>query len=168
MEKHVTEEFKDLNETPNNTNLTNIIDLVICIGGDGTILHANTLFPKSFPPVMSFNLGSLGFLTEFGLSQKNWIDSPENNFRSYSLLHSLLTHLFSCMDLFVEIERFEEHISSVFRGECYLTLRSRMSCKIMRKLKESQEWKEESEHVVLNELVVDKVQPFPSFQVFYF
>jgi NAD+ kinase len=40
-------------------------DIVICLGGDGTVLHANTLFQNSMPPVMAFSLGSLGFLTPF-------------------------------------------------------------------------------------------------------
>lgn len=40
-------------------------DFVICLGGDGTVLHANTLFQNSMPPLMAFNLGSLGFLTPF-------------------------------------------------------------------------------------------------------
>eukprot|EP00698_Gefionella_okellyi_P009894 TRINITY_DN253_c0_g1_i2.p1 TRINITY_DN253_c0_g1~~TRINITY_DN253_c0_g1_i2.p1 ORF type:complete len:377 (+),score=52.32 TRINITY_DN253_c0_g1_i2:52-1182(+) len=39
------------------------IDFVICIGGDGTILHANALFPHAVPPLMAFHSGSLGFLT---------------------------------------------------------------------------------------------------------
>ncbi|CAF4984871.1 unnamed protein product, partial [Rotaria sp. Silwood1] len=41
------------------------IDLVICLGGDGTLLHASSLFQKSCPPVLSFSMGSLGFLTPF-------------------------------------------------------------------------------------------------------
>jgi NAD+ kinase len=40
-------------------------DIVICLGGDGTVLHANTLFQNSMPPLMAFSLGSLGFLTPF-------------------------------------------------------------------------------------------------------
>ncbi|KAG9456865.1 hypothetical protein H6P81_001373 [Aristolochia fimbriata] len=39
------------------------IDLVACLGGDGVILHASNLFRGAVPPVVSFNLGSLGFLT---------------------------------------------------------------------------------------------------------
>ncbi|KAK7311513.1 hypothetical protein RJT34_09712 [Clitoria ternatea] len=39
------------------------IDLVACLGGDGVILHASNLFSGAVPPVVSFNLGSLGFLT---------------------------------------------------------------------------------------------------------
>lgn len=41
------------------------VDLVICLGGDGLILHVSTLFKRAVPPVISFNLGSLGFLTPF-------------------------------------------------------------------------------------------------------
>jgi NAD+ kinase len=41
------------------------IDLVICLGGDGTLLHVANIFQKSCPPVLSFSMGSLGFLTPF-------------------------------------------------------------------------------------------------------
>ncbi|KAL5192749.1 NAD kinase 2, chloroplastic [Glycine soja] len=39
------------------------VDFVACLGGDGVILHASNLFRNAIPPVVSFNLGSLGFLT---------------------------------------------------------------------------------------------------------
>nr|DAD39720.1 TPA_asm: hypothetical protein HUJ06_014043 [Nelumbo nucifera] len=39
------------------------VDFVTCLGGDGVILHASYLFRGSVPPILSFNLGSLGFLT---------------------------------------------------------------------------------------------------------
>lgn len=42
-----------------------MIDLVITLGGDGTVLFTSSLFQRSVPPVMSFSLGSLGFLTTF-------------------------------------------------------------------------------------------------------
>ncbi|XP_078372245.1 NAD kinase-like isoform X2 [Oculina patagonica] len=41
------------------------IDFIVCMGGDGTLLHASSLFQFSCPPVMAFHLGSLGFLTSF-------------------------------------------------------------------------------------------------------
>ncbi|PIL30982.1 hypothetical protein GSI_05675 [Ganoderma sinense ZZ0214-1] len=42
------------------------IDLVITIGGDGTILHASSLFKVgAVPPVLSFSMGTLGFLLPF-------------------------------------------------------------------------------------------------------
>lgn len=39
------------------------VDFVACLGGDGVILHASNLFRDAVPPIVSFNLGSLGFLT---------------------------------------------------------------------------------------------------------
>ncbi|CAF4281526.1 unnamed protein product [Rotaria magnacalcarata] len=41
------------------------IDLIICLGGDGTLLHVSNMFQKSCPPVLSFSIGSLGFLAPF-------------------------------------------------------------------------------------------------------
>ncbi|KAK7410627.1 hypothetical protein VNO78_01568 [Psophocarpus tetragonolobus] len=38
------------------------VDFVACLGGDGVIMHASNLFRGAVPPVVSFNLGSLGFL----------------------------------------------------------------------------------------------------------
>jgi NAD+ kinase len=40
-------------------------DFVITLGGDGTVLYASWLFQRIVPPVLSFALGSLGFLTKF-------------------------------------------------------------------------------------------------------
>jgi NAD+ kinase len=49
------------------------VDLVVCLGGDGLILYASTLFRTAVPPVAPFNLGSLGFLTPF-----EWKDFPDH------------------------------------------------------------------------------------------
>ena len=43
----------------------NAYDVVIALGGDGTVLYASWLFQRIVPPVLSFALGSLGFLTKF-------------------------------------------------------------------------------------------------------
>jgi len=40
-------------------------DIVLGLGGDGTVLYSSWLFQKIVPPVISFALGSLGFLTKF-------------------------------------------------------------------------------------------------------
>ncbi|KAF5907246.1 NAD kinase isoform X1, partial [Clarias magur] len=45
--------------------ISNRVDFIICLGGDGTLLYASSLFQESVPPVMPFHLGSLGFLTPF-------------------------------------------------------------------------------------------------------
>ncbi|CCM00160.1 uncharacterized protein FIBRA_02188 [Fibroporia radiculosa] len=42
------------------------VDLVVTLGGDGTILHASSLFKVgAVPPVLSFSMGTLGFLLPF-------------------------------------------------------------------------------------------------------
>ncbi|XP_041128931.1 NAD kinase-like isoform X1 [Polyodon spathula] len=46
-------------------NISDRVDFIICLGGDGTLLYASSLFQESVPPVMAFHLGSLGFLTPF-------------------------------------------------------------------------------------------------------
>lgn len=40
-------------------------EICLALGGDGTVLYASWLFQRIVPPVMSFALGSLGFLTKF-------------------------------------------------------------------------------------------------------
>jgi NAD+ kinase len=42
---------------------------VVSLGGDGTVLYASWLFQRVVPPVLSFALGSLGFLTKFDYDQ---------------------------------------------------------------------------------------------------
>ena len=52
--------------TETNVNELNV-DFVITLGGDGTVLYACWLFQEKAPPIIPFNLGSLGFLTVFQL-----------------------------------------------------------------------------------------------------
>lgn len=44
-------------------------DLVLTLGGDGTVLFTSWLFQRVVPPVLCFSLGSLGFLTNFEFSE---------------------------------------------------------------------------------------------------
>lgn len=43
--------------------LHSVVDFIVCLGGDGLLLHAASLFGTALPPIISFKLGSLGFLT---------------------------------------------------------------------------------------------------------
>ncbi|KAI9736589.1 MAG: hypothetical protein M1818_006100 [Claussenomyces sp. TS43310] len=54
-------------------------DFVITLGGDGTVLYASWLFQRIVPPVLSFALGSLGFLTKFDYD--DFRDTLVNAFR---------------------------------------------------------------------------------------
>lgn len=40
------------------------VDLIITVGGDGTILRTCLLIPKPEPPILTVNMGARGFLTE--------------------------------------------------------------------------------------------------------
>lgn len=44
-----------------------IINLVIVIGGDGTLLWTSRIFRKKFkmPPILAFSVGSLGYLCKY-------------------------------------------------------------------------------------------------------
>ncbi|KAH0161306.1 ATP-NAD kinase, partial [Aureobasidium melanogenum] len=44
-------------------------DIVLALGGDGTVLFASLLFQRIVPPVLSFAMGSLGFLTKFDFAR---------------------------------------------------------------------------------------------------
>lgn len=46
-----------------------LFDFVITLGGDGTVLYTSWLFQRIVPPVLSFALGSLGFLTSFDFAE---------------------------------------------------------------------------------------------------
>lgn len=46
-----------------------LFDLVVTLGGDGTVLFTSWLFQRIVPPVLAFSLGSLGFLTNFDFAK---------------------------------------------------------------------------------------------------
>ncbi|XP_066936315.1 NAD kinase-like isoform X2 [Clytia hemisphaerica] len=51
-----------------NGNARPSVDLIVCLGGDGTLIHVSSLFQSQCPPVIAFHMGSLGFLTPFSTS----------------------------------------------------------------------------------------------------
>ena len=123
--------------------LTDKIDFIVCLGGDGTLLYASSLFQQSVPPVMAFHLGSLGFLTPFEV----------DNFEQQ------ITHV-----LEGDKERkknmlgWKPNVSVLPIGHAALTLRSRLRCIVMKKDEESGKvtTKPSTNLLVLNEVVIDR------------
>lgn len=61
-------------------------DIVLALGGDGTVLYASWLFQRVVPPVISFALGSLGFLTKFDFDDfRKTLDETFNHGLTVSL-----------------------------------------------------------------------------------
>eukprot|EP00940_MAST-03C_sp_MAST-3C-sp2_P002298 g2298.t1 len=42
-----------------------VADMIISIGGDGTVIYAAKQFPNKMPPLLCFAMGSLGYMTNF-------------------------------------------------------------------------------------------------------
>ena len=109
------------------------VDLVVCLGGDGVILHASKLFQGPVPPLMGFHFGSMGFLTNH---------PPEQMARS--LLQS--------------VGRGPKKVANV-KGGIPITLRMRLECTLVKKKDSARNGGDGApSHVytVLNEVLVDR------------
>ncbi|XP_073014415.1 putative NAD kinase 3 [Typha latifolia] len=70
------------------------VDLVITLGGDGTVLWAASLFKGPVPPVVPFSLGSLGFMTAFHIEHyQDCLDTILKGPFSITLRHRLQCHV---------------------------------------------------------------------------
>ncbi|EGD87948.1 hypothetical protein H112_04422 [Trichophyton rubrum D6] len=77
LERDTATEIHDSLPFPVYTNLAESsippekVDLIVTLGGDGTILRASSLFATSkiVPPILSFSMGTLGFLGEWKFSE---------------------------------------------------------------------------------------------------
>ncbi|KAJ0229831.1 NAD(H) kinase 1 [Hirschfeldia incana] len=70
------------------------VDLVITLGGDGTVLWAASRFNGAVPPIVPFSMGSLGFMTPFHSEQ--YPDRLEKVLKgpiSITLRHRLQCHI---------------------------------------------------------------------------
>ncbi|CAG2165483.1 unnamed protein product [Oppiella nova] len=131
--------------------LTDKVDFIICLGGDGTLLYASSLFQQSVPPVMAFHMGSLGFLTPFEFD--NFQDQVSNVLEGNHLPHCLPNTAHTLVIL-----THESYYTT--SGHAALTLRSRLRCLIVRKNETisaiEKLSKQNTCHLVLNEVVVDR------------
>ncbi|XP_042480230.1 probable NAD kinase 1 isoform X2 [Macadamia integrifolia] len=65
-------------------------DLVVTLGGDGTVLWAASMFKGPVPPVVPFSLGSLGFMTPFHSEHyREYLDAILKGPISITLRHRL-------------------------------------------------------------------------------
>ncbi|PWZ31122.1 putative NAD kinase 1 [Zea mays] len=70
------------------------VDLIITLGGDGTVLWAASLFKGPVPPVVAFALGSLGFMTPFPSEQyRELLDNVLNGPFSITLRNRIQCHV---------------------------------------------------------------------------
>ncbi|XP_043691290.1 probable NAD kinase 1 isoform X2 [Telopea speciosissima] len=73
------------------------VDLVVTLGGDGTVLWAASMFKGPVPPLVPFSLGSLGFMTPFQSEQyKEYLDAVLKGPISITLRHRLQCHVVRC------------------------------------------------------------------------
>ena len=109
------------------------IDLVVCLGGDGVILHASKLFQGPVPPLMGFHFGSMGFLTNHPPKQM-----------AQSLLQS--------------VGRGPKKVANV-KGGIPITLRMRLECTLVQKKNSARNGGDglpSHMYTVLNEVLVDR------------
>lgn len=119
-----------------------VIDLVITLGGDGTVLYTSWLFQKIVPPVLSFGLGSLGFMTENVFDDfENVLDERLNNGISCALrmrFHCMIWRATNkdenSRDMYALRKAIESHAG----------------------IQDHPGYELEEEHVILNDVVVDR------------
>ncbi|KAJ4897736.1 NAD(H) kinase 1 [Raphanus sativus] len=70
------------------------VDLVITLGGDGTVLWAASMFKGPVPPIVPFSMGSLGFMTPFHSEQyRDCLEAVIRGPISITLRHRLQCHI---------------------------------------------------------------------------
>ncbi len=91
-------------------------DLLVVLGGDGTILQAVHELEQSTPPMFGINLGSLGFLTT--VSAGRWIDAVDAIInRNFILSERTLLSVEVCRDGKCEPARHALNDAVISRGE---------------------------------------------------
>lgn len=74
-------------------------DMLICFGGDGTLLHTSKIATAHAVPVLGVNIGTLGFMTELEISELSQLSGIKDG--AYSIEERMM----------LEVEVFREGIS---------------------------------------------------------
>lgn len=143
LTKHSLHAFRDGRD-----DLTDRIDFIICLGGDGTLLYASLLFQQSVPPVMAFHLGSLGFLTPFQFH--NFQEQVTNVLEG----HAALTLRSRLRCIIVRKNSIEGNHNGEVKHSEYHNGRSTNAIASMAEAKNSQQ--PSTNILVLNEVVIDR------------
>ncbi|XP_036918078.1 NAD kinase isoform X3 [Sturnira hondurensis] len=120
--------------------ISNQIDFIICLGGDGTLLHASSLFQGSVPPVMAFHLGSLGFLTPF-------------NFENFQ---TQVTQVIQGNAAVVLRSRLKVKVVKELRGKKTATPNGLSENGVLASDRDTEAGKQVMQYQVLNEVVIDR------------
>ncbi|XP_037002817.2 NAD kinase isoform X2 [Artibeus jamaicensis] len=120
--------------------ISNQIDFIICLGGDGTLLYASSLFQGSVPPVMAFHLGSLGFLTPF-------------NFENFQ---TQVTQVIQGNAAVVLRSRLKVKVVKELRGKKTATPNGVSENGVLASDRDAEAGKQVLQYQVLNEVVIDR------------
>lgn len=127
------------------TNLLQVVDLVITVGGDGTVLAAAWFFQKTCPPILPLFHGTLGFLTVASSCLREPLSSQ-------SVLAGCSR--VSMVDLFKEC--FEGHLRINIRMRLVVRLQRAPSCNKIGEQNMKEPLPFDSEWTLLNEMVLDR------------
>ncbi|KAK8154474.1 ATP-NAD kinase-like domain-containing protein [Phyllosticta citrichinensis] len=115
-------------------------DMVLALGGDGTVLYASWLFQRIVPPVLAFSLGSLGFLTKFDYEKY-----PETLSRAFRDGITVSLRL-----------RFEATVMRSQRRKDVHCTKDLVEELIGEEMEDAHTHKPDGTHNILNEVVVDR------------
>ena len=140
-------------------------DLIVALGGDGTIMHAAHVFSGPVPPILPIAGGSLGFLTPFareeildailialGLQQQTAETEENNDTNANGLRLSQQRDNNSMLLEDISRENYQEKTMAFGRNaQICISMRMRLDCRIF-----GSDGTLRSRYNVLNEVVIDR------------
>ena len=112
LQKHLSKTFVEGAEYLSDDEFFEKADLIVALGGDGTILNAAKGAAKFSVPVMGINIGHLGFLSQAEKEEPVFDDVFSGN---YDIIESMMLKVSVCRDD-EEIESFISFNDAVIRG----------------------------------------------------